>query len=325
MTSAYRSAAYDHVVGEKLAEVEEANAQVRPHLRALRDVSHARLARVLGGTAGLAGGAAMAYAAATTNDASATDAMLVGSLAIPVTWVAAKAVLRIWNRFQRAATPEIALVGDLKTDLDAIERGDARKETAKLEASAAKLEVASVALPIAGITCLMPLLLHWLFLNCFGRETNSGFAEWIRISLVIVGHAHVALALCGYFFAKKLKAMHLDELATMKIHREWTKAWLITIGVSCLPGIILILVPPILVAITAIAFVPFMWTLLHRSVVQERCRFAAAEYVPPIQAPLIRVEENAPLVRIPLAEEQQSEPDCNDEHAGADTHDRAQA
>jgi hypothetical protein len=321
--SAYRSA-YDHIVGLKLDEVRESREKLVPLIPRMRDVLQARVSRIIGGVAGLAGAAAMVYYAIAPvdhHDSSPTVALVAGTVALGFTWLLARAVLVIAGCFSRIR-PEAKLTGELDRDLALLDESDLREEVKALEARAESLETASVALPLAGITFLMPLFLHWIVGSVIGEESARNYAEWIRISLVIVGHAHIALAICGYLFARKLHRSNLEVITNLKIHREWAKIWLITIGISCLPGIVLFLVPPLLVAVTGIAFIPFMITLMRRAVLNERLAFYPAL---PERVRIAGLEIPAALAREPSAKEEQSEERRDDHDADANAGDRAQA
>jgi hypothetical protein len=330
MSSAYRSA-YDHIVGLKRDEVREARELIAPQLPGLRDIVQARISRVIGGIAGIGAAAAMCWYAATTpaRDEAATYALLFGMIGLGMSWAISRGLLAVRGKFQRLrAEPE--LTGQLERDLALLDESDLRNEVRALEQRADKLETASIALPFAGLTVLTPLFLPWLFAAIFLSESTRDYSEWIRISLVIVGHAHVALAVLGYLFARKLHRSTIEAIAGVRIHREWAKIWLITIGVSCLPGIVLILVPPILVALTGLAFIPLMVLGLHHAVLQERTKLAA---VVPERLRIEGLDLPAALADMPpsakeeerSAEKKQREADRDDEHAEADAGDRAQA
>lgn len=328
MSSAYRSA-YGHIVGLKLEEAREAREALVPWLPALRAIVDARVARVAGGIAGLAGAATMIGAAAFGDSTAATEALVLGALALPLSWVAARLGLRATRALHRVP-PEPELTGQLDRDLARIDESDVRRQVRAILSRADRLELASVALPIAGITFLLPLFLHFLFATAVWHEDAREFTQWIRVSLVIVGHAHIALAILGYRFARKLHQQDDAALARLRVHREWAKSWGITIGVSCLPGIVLICVPPLLVAATGIVFIPFMFIAMHQAIVGERSRLASLREAVPEIAQTIGARVSAmSAMRVSAmaasAEEQQREADRDDEHAGADAGDRAQA
>ncbi len=75
---------------------------------------------------------------------------------------------------------------------------DLRKEDPVGEARrwAGAQEAESFAWPLVGATLLLPLLLHALFVPALsqGRFADDRFAEWIRTSLMLVGHTHLLVA-----------------------------------------------------------------------------------------------------------------------------------
>lgn len=321
MSSAYRSA-YEHIVGLRLAETKEVRAELTPLLPSLRAVVRARIARIVAGSVGIAGAAAMTACAVWFrghDDASPTYALLGSSIALVVVWILMRGGLGVSALLRRKASYDLKLSGQLEEDIARIEATDPRSEVQRIEATAESLELPSIALPIAGISLLAPLLSHWLFVIVCGNETSREFSDWIRISLVIVGHAHIALVICGFLFAKRIKSLSLEGLGDMRIHREWLKAWMITIGVSCLPGILLVLVPPLLVAVTGIAFIPIVWIALHRAVISERSAFAFAS-----ATSMVRIARDVATSADALAEQKQREADRHDDDAEGDADDRAE-
>jgi hypothetical protein len=187
---------------------------------------------------------------------------------------------RFWSSLPLPAEPE--LTGELHTDLAQLDASEPRQS---IRRRLSKLEVWSSALPLVALSLLMPLTLHWAFVAVVGHESAASFAEWIQVSLLIVGHAHLALAACAIRFAWKMKAMPSEDLAKIPIHREWAKAWGFAVGMSCLPGVILLLVPPLLSAITGIVFIPFMFLHMHRRLIAERAvlAMAAPEQTAPVR------------------------------------------
>ena len=138
------------------------------------------------------------------------------------------------------------------------------------------------------MTLLLPLTLHYGFLALFGTESAREFGAWIRLSMVIVGHAHLALVWMAIAFARKMERSTSEGLGAMPIHREWATAWAVTVGVSAIPGLFLLAIPPILVAVTGLVFVPLMFVLVRRCVINERALLERAE-----EAVHVRVDDTA--------------------------------
>ncbi len=264
MSHAYRSA-YQHIVGMRLAEMKLAREMLEPILPRLRSVRAARIARILAGSVGLAAAAAMVLVACIGDDGESTYALIGGGTAAITTYLVVRLFLGIG--FRRFTRPVPKLTGDLDEDLARIAASDPLRE---VERRFDSLELWSTALPLAAISLLMPLTLHYTFMATTLQEPPAIFGKWIAISLVIVGHAHLALMAQAIAFARKMRTATAESLAQMRIHREWAKAWGITIGVAALPGALLVGIPPLLTAITGLAFIPFMFALMRRRVMSER-------------------------------------------------------
>lgn len=268
---AYRSE-YDHVIGLRLGELRENREILDPHLPKLHTMARARIARALAGGVGVLGAVACVVLALTNVREELTYTLVGSFAAMFVTYILARVVLGIagaaGRRWRTASeNVKVPLTGDLHKDLEALHESEPFRV---LERKVAPLETWSSALPLAGLSLLTPLTLHWLFIQMIDHESPSSFAEWIRISCVVVGHAHIALLVMAIKFAKRLRSLSAHDIQNMSIHREWLKAWGITIGVSCVPFILLFAVPPILVAITGIAFIPIMYAVMRHRILSER-------------------------------------------------------
>ena len=293
MSYAYRSA-YQHIVGMRLAELKLARDMVEPLLPRIRSIEAARVARTLAGGVGIAGALSMVILACFGDTGDPSYALVGSGAAAIATYVLARGVLALAGRFHRASPPLPRLTGELEVDLARI---DASNPLRAIDQRVGELETWSTALPLAAISLLMPLTLHYAFAAVIAPDTAESFANWIRLSLVLVGHAHLALMALAIAFARKMKKATSEELAQMPIHREWAKVWGLTIGVSALPGIVLIAIPPILTALTGIAFIPFMFTLMRRCVMNERSVLELAD-----EAVRVRVEADAPSAMAALDE-----------------------
>ncbi len=278
MSSAYRSA-YHHLVGMRLAALRRTQEEVEPVLPRLRRVGAARLARAAAGTVGLAAAAAT-VAGAFRDDGGATYALIGGGLLAMCAYVGVRALAAFGGLFVRRGRWRIPeLTGQLDVDLARI---DASHPTAALARRVERLEIWSTALPLAAISLLAPLTLHFLVGLLFGwtsspyRSTAEEFTTWLRISLVIVGHAHLALMACAIAFARKMKRLDTLGVAGLMIHAEWAKALGIAVAVAAVPGIILLALPPVIAALTGLVFVPAAFISTRRRVLDERAVVALA-------------------------------------------------
>lgn len=273
MSHAYRSA-YQQMIGMRLAEMKVAREMVEPLLPRLRSVRAARTARALAGAVGIAGAFAMPVFAVTGDEAAPTYALLGAAGAALGTYAVARALFGLAGSFVRRTLRMPALTGDLEADLARLDASDPRRA---IDRTVDSLEVWSTALPLGALSLLTPLMLHYAFVCVGGSETAAGFGRWIRLSLVIVGHAHLALMALAIRFARKMQRADAEDLAQMSIHREWLVAWLVTVVVSAVPGVLLLAVPPILTTITGLAFIPFMFALMRRVVINERSALELAD------------------------------------------------
>jgi hypothetical protein len=306
MTQAYRSA-YEHIVGTRLAEMKLAQEMVEPFLPRLRSVRSARVARVIAGSVGIVAAIVMVLCACLDDGGAATKALIGGAGAAAGSYVLVRAILAFRGVFGKApAWKSPKLTGQLDADLACI---DASNPLRALSRRLGGLEVWSAALPLAAISLLAPLTLHCLFCAVTSAsESATAFAKWIRISLLIVGHAHLTLMGLAIAFSRKMARLNLDELARMPIHHEWAKALGITVGVSAVPGVILLGIPPVLCALTGIAFVPFMFALMRRRILNERATMALAE-----EANIVRIARDPIAATTALEEANWSELDAPEE------------
>ncbi|MBX3262243.1 MAG: hypothetical protein KF782_21330 [Labilithrix sp.] len=274
MSHAYRSA-YEQIVGARLAETKLARETVAPLLPRLSSLRAARLARALAGAVGLAGAACTVVCAIVGDEGSPTHALLGAGLAAVATYLLARGVLAIAGREARARGWELPrLTGVLDADLARI---DASSPLPALRRRLDALEVWSTTLPLAAASLLAPLTLHYAFMAVTDSTSAESFSWWIRVSMVVVGHAHLALMALAIAFGRKLTTLSSERLRALSIHREWARAWGIVILVAAMPGILLLAVPPLLTALTGIAFIPLMFALARRRLMNERAALDLAE------------------------------------------------
>jgi hypothetical protein len=82
-------------------------------------------------------------------------------------------------------------------------------------------------------------------------------------------HAHLALVIACICWARSLRIREAIE-ARLAINRTWGTALAVTVATACVPGIVLLAIPPILVAITGLVFVPWMFRAMASVLVRER-------------------------------------------------------
>jgi hypothetical protein len=121
----------------------------------------------------------------------------------------------------------------------------------------------SVVVPTVGIALLLPITLHLPVVLLVSDP--AGFDIWVMASLWITGLTHVVFAtLCG---------LRGYQLVAGKPAFSPRKIYVATLVTSCVPFVVLWAIPPVLVAITALPFIP-MLRAMERRIARERLEIA---------------------------------------------------
>lgn len=127
----------------------------------------------------------------------------------------------------------------------------------------------SVMVPTAGIALLLPITLHLPVVVLAAGA--SAFDFWVTASLWITGAAHVVFAgLC---------VLRARQLVAGRIAITPRAIYVATLVTSCVPFVLLWAIPPLLVGVTALPFVPMLHAM-QRLVDRERAEIAAAPDLP---------------------------------------------
>ncbi len=273
--SAYRDGIRETL--RRRAELLEVARIVTPSLPELRSTYARRWGRIAAGGVGVALAAVWPFTF--LSGQALPSYWLLGAVAGALgTYGAARLVAgrRAQRLFQPRPIP--APTGDDRADLA---RLDAACPLATRAAVLQRLELPSLALPLVAAALLGPLLLHFTVFALWCAATSTAlamgdFATWIGLSMAIVGHAHLGLAICVGLFAGKLARTETETLA----NTGWGRDAHVAIGLSTLvaacPGVVLLAVPPILAAFTAAVLVPTFYWLARRSVLADRRGLDAA-------------------------------------------------
>ena len=125
----------------------------------------------------------------------------------------------------------------------------------------------SLMVPAIGIAALGPITLHMaVVLPLWG---SKAFDMWVLESLVITGLAHVVFAAAS--------ARRARDLVAGRPARSPRSVYLATVFASCVPFVVLLGIPPILVAITGVPFLPLL-SAMETMVARERRDIAAASH-----------------------------------------------
>ncbi len=309
--SAYRDTA---LVLRRRAELVKARTSLGDAMGGLHRVYARRWSRIVGG------GVALTFVVALVayllswpfvdhvprNDA-ATLLLLGGGVGGVIATILTRLAFSLGTRrvFGRMA-PLPEPTGQVAADLAALEGASPWPEKEK---ALRRLELPSTMVPMITISMLAPLTLHLGFATLMDGWKPESFTEWIAISGAIVGHAHIALAVAAALHARRLAKSDLDAIRSMPTHRPWLVALGVAVLAASIPGIILLVVPPILTAITGFVFVPAMFLFIRHRLVSERAAMLSAELastgvrVDPAEADAYTDREVAPASEPELPEE----------------------
>jgi hypothetical protein len=155
-----------------------------------------------------------------------------------------------------------------------------------LRRRAARIEGWSAAAPLAGLSLTAPLTLHLIVSPAFNRPVSVGdFDDWIGLSALLVGPAHLVLVFMAVRWALTLRRRETETLRK-GIHASWVKALLVTTAVGAVPCFLLLaldggdfggvtaaalsLIPAAITACTGVVFIPAMYLLAARRIERER-------------------------------------------------------
>ncbi|PIE17398.1 MAG: hypothetical protein CSA65_09050 [Proteobacteria bacterium] len=224
-----------------------------------------RVARIWGASFGLAGLLAMVFHFLVTMNERALSLYIVGAwLAMGVAYLAVRLLaptLLRW-RLRRA----YATSGDIFFDLGRLEDQTPRDFAL---ATAHRYERLGFQLPLVALALLAPLSIHLGVALAFLGLSISGFGTWILTSAALVGHAHLTLALFAVFHVVRVQR-ELDTGTRVTGASRGLIALLWTVGASAIPGVVLLCVPPLLVALTGLLFVPWAFHWVGAAAQAER-------------------------------------------------------
>jgi hypothetical protein len=130
-----------------------------------------------------------------------------------------------------------------------------------------RLFAESLMAPAAGIALLMPITLHMPVILVI--RDSAAFDVWVVASMWITGLAHAVFA-----FTSALRGKHL-----VAGKPAWSprKIYIATVVTSCVPFAVLYAIPPAIVALTALPFVPLL-RAMEWIVTRERQQLADAQH-----------------------------------------------
>jgi hypothetical protein len=114
--------------------------------------------------------------------------------------------------------------------------------------TSARLASASLTIPAAGVTLLLPISLHCLWFSC--SDGLAGFDDWVWFCILLTGPAHLTFLLLTVMRARQL-ALGREPVAVATIY-----VWCVIMGSLPLP-----LLPSAVIAITGIPIAPLLWLM----------------------------------------------------------------
>jgi hypothetical protein len=128
----------------------------------------------------------------------------------------------------------------------------------------------SLMVPAVGIALLLPITLHMPVILVI--RDSAAFDVWVVASMWLTGLAHAVFAITSALRGKQLVAGEAT----------WSprKIYIATVVTSCVPFAVLYAIPPVIVAITALPFVPLL-RAMQWIVVRERRELANAQHALP--------------------------------------------
>jgi hypothetical protein len=164
---------------------------------------------------------------------------------------------------------------------------------------ASRCETAGLTLPLTGLSLILPLSLHlvvWAIIQAGLRATGSHdarywsdltrFDDWIVMSMILVGTAHLALVVSVFVHVGRLRWRPLHQLPS-----PFTPLW-VAVAASACPGIVFIfvagagLLPMLLSLFTGMVFIPAIFGRASRVFWAERHLITdVSEALPRVSAP----------------------------------------
>jgi hypothetical protein len=275
MTTAYRS--LDPVVQEQVRQFHARRVETRDAIDVAREVLATRAGYAVAGGAATVFGILMFPAAFAPSRGIATLILGGGWLASMLLVSAVRECMLLRTASSLWKSPP--LTGDPHVDLAYLQDHDPLET---MRARARRWEHASAALPMTGLALLAPLTIHWLVKAVAdaaegrGASTAEEFGSWIALSALFVGLAHIMLATHAFVWTRSLR-----RRSTAAVGDSVHAAWMTALGLAVFAGFVpsafcgveaLALLPPLLVAITGLTFVPFMYWATARRVRADRER-----------------------------------------------------
>lgn len=221
-----------------------------------------RKARTWAGVAGAVGACALAVAVI-CGGTHASSVLLATWAAIGWAYLAGLLTSGAWLR--RAVRPP-----DTPTDpLTELERLEHQVQLRAALTRTHRAEALSTALPLVVLSLLAPITLHMGFSFAILQIDIDEFNRWIVGSYALVGHAHLTLLVFSVRHVLRVRR-ELDHGHPVAGTSRGFKALLWSTVAGAIPGVVLLCIPPALVFLTGVVFVPWMFSWATRRIRLER-------------------------------------------------------
>jgi hypothetical protein len=150
-----------------------------------------------------------------------------------------------------------------------------------------KLFAESLMVPAVGIALLLPITLHMPVILVI--RDSAAFDVWVVASMWITGLAHAVFAITS--------ALRGKQLVTGTAAWSPRKIYIATVVTSCVPFAVLYAIPPAIVAITALPFVPLL-RAMEWIVVRERKELVATQRALPRAIAMVSRPPRPPRERV---------------------------
>ncbi|ACY12724.1 hypothetical protein Hoch_0083 [Haliangium ochraceum DSM 14365] len=188
--------------------------------------------------------------------------LLAGWLAAIVVYLVARPLMAL--RYRSLARRPLAPSSDVHADLEAMRRFDPGRHATGLVTAIERLSSSAF---LTGVSLLTPFALHAIGALVIGTDLDS-FQEWLMVSMIIVGHCHIVLAVMAWRHGGRLAKQPMNELVQAPARAGW-RVYRIVLMTSLIPGALLFCMPVALVAVTGL-FVPLLFRWLTLRLADER-------------------------------------------------------
>lgn len=263
---------------ERFAALQEKAERAWAQAHPMHEMYRTRLRRKVAGVAGMGGAAIVCIGVLFVYGRWLPEVSLVLLLfAAPLVGLLSGWLAGSWAQDQAMSRHRrlIEGEGDLRLSVERLTQYQPEREIAQQVQALGHI---SIAAPLMALSLLSPLLIHITFLGALEISSPTPFnwkfwndaAEWIGISLIIVGHCHLVLAYLSRKYTKEMSSATSSQLEHLS-DKGW-RAWGVTTASSLFPGVLLIGIPVFLVGLTGVAFIPLMFGWAKRTLLREQRR-----------------------------------------------------